>query len=220
MTNPAELLHAQLTSWREKPTNYADATDQRIAVRHLDAIEELLNCMDDLGLRTDLFRPHFPKWVALTLHHPHQWQKKDGQARYRDDEALTSLDHLADRLNGIVPQLQDGGLEAVQNYIDGVQDLLDEDDSITDPLLRNHISQVIAHVAWCIKHYPKVGDFDLQRAIEHLLATMARATAASTRKDRWRDKLNTFVWPFTLGFSSSIAATPAQLAIAAALGGS
>ena len=48
MANPAELLHATLTAWRKQPGKNADPTEQRIAVRHLDAIEELLKQITQL----------------------------------------------------------------------------------------------------------------------------------------------------------------------------
>lgn len=174
--------------------------------------------MDDAGVRTALYRKYYDKWVGLTLHNPHEWQTQTTH-EHIDNAALENLDHLGDRLNGLVDKLQEGGLDAVRNHLDGVRQLLDEDDSITDPQLRRHLKQVLAHLQWCIDNYDAVGEFSLQEAIERLVAAMVRATAASTRKDRWKDKLDTVVWPFAVQAVATIAATPAQLAIAAAFGG-
>lgn len=216
MANPAELLHRTLSGWQRGTTN-ADPTQQRIAIRHLDSIAELLDQMDDAGLRTDLFRRHYDKWVDLTLHHPRAWQTVANQF-HLDENALESLDHLADRLNGFLDKLQEGGLDAVRSYLDGVRELLDEDDSISDPQLRRHLKQVIAHVQWCVDNYDAVGEFSLQEAIERLLAAMVRATAASNKKGRWKDKLNSMAWPFVTEAAVAIATSPVQLAIASAFG--
>lgn len=218
MPNPAELLHENLTQWRARKGHNADPTEQRIAVRHLDAIAELLNRLDDLGERTDLYRPHFDHWAKLTLNNPHAWQKQPA-ALYKDDAALQSLQYLGDKLDGLLPRLENGGLAALREYVDGVRSLLDEDDSISDPVLIGHVKQVLAHVEWCINNFDAVGEFDLQEAIYRLVASMLRATAASEKKDRWRDKLNTVAWPFAADVVAAIAAAPAQIAIAAALGG-
>ncbi|TDO16938.1 hypothetical protein EV580_0102 [Mycobacterium sp. BK086] len=217
MANPAELLYGTLTRWRANKGHNADPDEQRIAVRHLDAISELLDVMDDAGLRTALYRKYYDKWVGLTLHNPHEWQTQTTHFHI-DDAALENLDHLGDRLNGVVEKLQDGGLDAVQTYVNGVRELLDEDDSITDASLRRHVKQVLAHVEWCIRNYDAVGEFDLQEAIERLLAAMVRATAASSRQDRWKDKLKTMMWPFAREAALAIATSPIQLAIAAAFG--
>ncbi|MGU3652515.1 hypothetical protein [Mycolicibacterium sp. A43C] len=217
MANPAALLHAQLSAWKGSKT-FPDTQRHRIAVSHLDSIEELLRQMDDAGLKTVIFWRYFPQWVELTLHMPHGW-KTGTTASHRDDSALENLEHLADRFDDLLPKLQEGGLDAVRTYADGVRTLLDDDDSITDEHLRRHLKQVIAHVNWCLDNFDAVGEFSLQEAIERLLAAMIRATVASSRKDRWRDKMNTVVWPFITGTVASIAATPATIAIAAALSG-
>lgn len=65
MANPAGLLHRQLSAWRNDG-NYADLTQQRIAVRHIEAVAELLDQMDDARIKTTIFRRHFDAWVALT----------------------------------------------------------------------------------------------------------------------------------------------------------
>jgi hypothetical protein len=73
MANPAELLLRQLQAWRGDQNN-PNRDDQRIATRHIESIDELLNQMDGAGLKTDLFRRHFGRWVELTYGHPHTWQ--------------------------------------------------------------------------------------------------------------------------------------------------
>ena len=81
-------------------------------------------------------------------------------------------------------------MDVVRSYLDGVRELLDDDDSITDNELRRHLKQVFARVEWCINNSTQ-RSVSLEEAIERMLSAMARATAASSKKDCWRDKLNT-----------------------------
>jgi hypothetical protein len=103
-------------------------------VRHLDAIEHLFDQMDAAKLRTDIYRRHYPKWVTLTLHHPHDWQQKDDQ-KHKDVHALENLEIFADRLDGIAPMVTPGGLESIRQYAASASALVDEDESL-DPLLK------------------------------------------------------------------------------------
>jgi hypothetical protein len=174
--------------------------------------------MDDAKLKTIVFRRHFDSWASLTLHHPHGWQTT-AATTHMDDIALENLEHLADRLDGLVLKLRDGGLDEIRAYAQGTSDLLDEDASV-DPLLRQHVKQVIAHLNWCIDNFDAVGEFGLQDAINRLIAAMMSAGATSGQKDRWKEWLNKLVWPFIPNTASNIAAAiPAALLVHQALGG-
>lgn len=212
MANPAQLLLTYLTHLRENQSSAANLTHQRIAARHIDAIAELLDQMDAAQIKTILFRRYFDHWAQLVFTHPHGWQQ--GNARHRDDTALEHLEHLADRLDGLVPKLRDNGLDEIRAYTEELAAFVDEDDSI-DPLLRLHVKQVIAHLDWCIENYDAVGDFDLQDAIERLIASMVRAAATSTHRERWKEWLDRIVWPFGVNVASAL---PAQALIQLALG--
>ncbi|MBE5471607.1 hypothetical protein [Mycobacteroides abscessus] len=193
MSNPAALLLDQLTTWRTS-ASYVSPNEQRVAVRHLDAIEELLNQMDGAGLKTSLYWKYFGRWGELVCRHPHGWHKDQAKAHF-DDTALEHLEHLDDRLKGLVPELQSGGLDSLREYAAEARDIVDGDSTI-DPDLRMHVKQVIAHLNWCIENYDAVGDFHLQAAVDRLFATMVRATGASQDRPRWIAWLNKVVWPF------------------------
>ena len=224
MANPAQLLLNKLNSWRGtaqksaetargiNPGGHHDWLEHRMAVRHLDAIDELLNQTAAAGRNTNVFRRHFQTWGDMILAYPNGW-RAPGSA-VMDQTALEHLENLADRLDDFVPTLNPNGLDDIRGYADGIRDLLDEDDSLDD-LLKLHVKQVIAHLNWCIDNYDAVGDFDLQEAVERLLAATVRATAESSRKDRWiATAWNAVVWPFGVHMISAIPATAlAQLAL-------
>lgn len=220
VANPAQLLLDQLNAWHA-PKSTADAARHtnnpdawlahRIAVRHLDAIEELLSQMKAAKRSTRLFERYYPTWVKTVFAHPHGWAT-NGSGRM-DKIALEHLEHLADSLEDFVPTIREGGLDDLRDYADEITSLLDEDDTI-DQLLRLHIGQVVAHLNWCIDNYERVGDFDLQEAVERLASAIVRAAANSSRKDRWAAAADKWVWPFVMNVVSAIPSTAlAQLAL-------
>lgn len=213
MANPAELLHTTLTLWR--PTkSHPEQVSQRIAARHLDAIDELLGQMEAVGRKTDIFRREFPKWCELTFRQPDGWQTEN-RHRHIDDTALDHLYHLADRLDELVPTLIKGGIDQLRDLTASARTVVDGDGSI-DPQLKQHVKLVIAHLNWCIDNYDAVGDFDLQEAVERLVATMLRTATVSAHKEDWRGWMDKFTWPFAVNVLSGI---PTQALTQLALGG-
>jgi hypothetical protein len=210
VANPAERLHGLLNGWRST-NSWPDATEQRIAARHIESIDELLDQMDAMGMKTHVYRRHFERWIALVYHSPHDWSG----SKHVDDRALENLELLADRLDGLVPKLQDGGLAALRKYAENARTFVSEDDSIGDPL-KQHVLRVIAHLDWCIAHHDRVSDSDLQEAVERLFASMVRTATHSNDKQKWFDWImNNTVWPFTVSVAAAI---PAQ-ALLQLLGG-
>jgi hypothetical protein len=223
VANPAQLLLNQLNAWRSTSAQQNPASirglnspnhqwlQHRIAVRHLDAIDELLSQMEAVGRNTSVFRRHCQSWGDLVFAYPNGW-KQNGTAGM-DQTSLDHLENLADRLDDFVPKVRPGGLDDIRDYANGIRELLDEDDSI-DELLKLHVRQVIAHLNWCIDNYAAVGDFDLQEAVERLASAVIRAAAASSQKDRWKARMDTFVWPFVVNVIAAIPGNAlAQLAL-------
>lgn len=221
MANPAQLLLDLLRSWNKTFTAEKARVegrgnpwlDHRIAVRHLDAIEELLRQMADAGRNTSVFQRTFPAWEQTVFAYPRGWQAQGSGAI--DPTTLDHLENLADRLNDFVPSVREGGLEEISNYADGVSAALDSDTSL-DPLLKLHVRQVVTHLKWCVDHYGQVGDFDLQEATERLASAVIRAAANSTDKSKWKAVADTFVWPFAVNI---VAAIPGSALAALVLSG-
>jgi hypothetical protein len=223
MANPAQLLLTQLLEWNQ-PNHTAeqargigdganDWTVHRIAARHLDAIAELLTQMGVAGRNVTVFQRYYPAWCRAVFSYPGGW-KGPGSGSL-DRGALEHLETLADMMVMFVPTVAPDGIEEIKTYAEGIRGLLDEDDSI-DELLKLHIRQVIAHLIWCADNYSAVGDFDLREAVERLAASIIRATVASSRKDRWSEWINAWVWPFAINV---VAAIPGNALAQLALGG-
>jgi hypothetical protein len=225
MANPAQLLLNQFASWQPRPQpNQPQIAEkarahaisnnwlgQRIAVRHLDAIAELLDQIEQAGRSVRVYRQQYPTWCAMVFAYPNGWRPQ-GSATL-DRTALDHLEGLADRLRDFVPTVNSGGLDQLRDYAASIGELLTEDDSIDD-FFKLHARQVIAHLVWCLDNYDAVGDFDLQEAVERLTATIVGAAARSQRKDRWATAASTFVWPFAVNVLAAIPGNAlAQLAL-------
>lgn len=228
MANPAQLLLDQLRAWHAPGAQRSAAEArgvgnnnagrwlaERIAVRHLDAIDELLDEMEQAGRNITVFRRHYDKWADMVFAYPAGWARGGGGL---DTGELEHLENLADRLDDFVPTVRPGGLDDVRAYAEGIRTLIDEDDSI-DALLKLHVKQVIAHLLWCVDNYDAVGAFDLQDAVERLASSILRAEANSKYKAKWKAARDTWVWPFVVNVIAAIPGNAlAQLALGPVLG--
>ncbi len=209
MANPATLLLALFRAWNQ-PNDTADnvrqpAVDgwvtQRLAVKHIDAIEQLLREMEQAGKSVAVYRNRLPQWQQAVFVHPGGWVG-NGTAKI-DSTAIDFLEALAGVLDDYVPKVVTGGIEQLRSYVSTVREALDSDESIP-ATMKLHIRQVISHLEWCIDHYEVAGDFELQIATERLAAVVVRATGASNNRDRWRKVYDVWVWPFAVNMLASI----------------
>ncbi|MFF0527792.1 hypothetical protein ACFYT3_05325 [Nocardia amikacinitolerans] len=222
MANPATLLLEQFTRWH-RPGNHT-ATDARVpdtdrwrehrlAIKHVEAIEQLLNEMSERGRNVAVYQGAWPIWCAAVFAYPQGWSNAGTAAL--DGARLDLLEVLAERLDDFVPAVNSDGLEQLRGYTHEVRETLDGDDSLPDEL-RAHMRRVIEHLEWCVEHYAQAGDFELREATDRLAAAVIRAGASTRHQDRWKKAMNDFVWPFTVNVVASIPGTAlAQLVLGA-----
>lgn len=210
MANPAQLLHSRFTSWRGAAnTNAASARGlngnnwetHTQAIRHLQEIEELVQLLENRGRNMRVVRETIPSWYQVVFAFNRGW---DGQNTATiDQQILNTLEMLAERLEDVVPEVEDGGLAAITEYLDGVCAVLEGDTSI--PLdLRAHINEVIGHVRACVDNYSEVGDFSLQDALERLAGAVVRGAANSSNPSKWKTFVTNFVWPFGVNMLAAL----------------
>lgn len=219
MSNPAFLLHRQFLVWNkpELPASQARNPEQdqwqthRLMVRHLEAIDQLLNKLAERGMNVTVYRRTFPSWCAAVYAFPNGWGNPRSGAL--DLTALNHLETLAAWLDSEVPAVADGALDQLSEYVASIRKLLVEDGSLP-PEFKGHLGQIIAHLEWCILNYSIAGDFEVRVAVERLMAGVAQAAAQSTMKDKWSTMMTTFVWPFAINI---ITAIPGQMLTQAAL---
>lgn len=187
MANPAQLLHAKFVSWRGNNTNEAAGVrpieggqnwqDHVIAIRHLQEIDELLRLLESQGRNMRVAREALPTWYQVVFAYDKGWRGQ-GTAGV-EQQALDTLEMLAERLEDVVPALESDGIDRIDQYLESVTAVVADDASLPTTL-RSHINDVVAHVRWCVDNYAIVGDFSLQDALERLAGAVVRGAANST----------------------------------------
>lgn len=210
MANPAALLYAQLMAWHSDSTadNARGTRDtdawvrHRLAVRHLDAIDEILAEMQTQGKGgINLYQQMHIQWTHAVFAWPHGWgSPNSGKINMT---ALHHLDTLAGRLDDYLPAADDAGRERTRALVNEVQAAIDSDDSLPDEM-KIHLRQMAEQLGWCLDNYAITGDFELKNAIDRLLITIGVTAQKSTQPGRWTTMVNTFVYPF-------VTSTAAQL---------
>jgi len=212
MANPAQLLHSQFVSWRGGHDTSATTArgldgqnwdDYKLAIRHLDEIDELLRLLEGQGRNMRVARASLPTWYQIVFAYDRGWGGQ-GSATI-DGYALNTLEMLAERLEDVVPKLESDGIDRINQYLESVIAVVMEDTSLPTAL-RIHINDVIAHVRWCVDHYAVVGDFSLQDALERLAGAVVRGAANSTDKSKWKTVINNIVWPFAVNMMAALPA--------------
>lgn len=210
MANPAQLLLERFHAWRgpnnvaatnARSLNGANWDEHTQAVLHLKEIEELLRLLESQGRNTRVPREALPSWYQVVFAFPSGWS--GGGTATINQEAINTLEMLAERLQDVVPTVEPGGIEQVIGYVDAVRDVLVEDASLPAQL-RSHINDVIEHVRWCAENYSIVGDFSLQDALERLSGAIMRGAFSSTDKSKWQKVAETWVWPFVVNMAAAL----------------
>jgi hypothetical protein len=213
MANPAQLLHARFLAWRgaqnvaastARGLNGQNWQEHTLAVRHLGEIDELLRLLESQGRNMRVAREALPGWYQVVFAYPGGWSGQ-GSATIAP-QSIDTLEMLAERLEDVVPALEDDGIDRINEYIDSVVKVLTADTSLPVDL-RIHVNDVIAHVRWCIENYETVGDFSLQDALERLAGAVVRGAANSSDKGRWKTVVNNIVWPFAVNMMAALPAS-------------
>ncbi|WP_301150617.1 hypothetical protein [Mycobacterium simiae] len=210
MANSAQLLHARFTSWRgasnttaisARGLNGENWNDHTQALRHLQEIEELIRLLESRGRNMRVVRETLPSWYQIVFAFKAGWEGQNTATI--NQQSLNTLEMLAERLEDVVPAVEDGGLAEITKYLDGVCTILEGDTSI--PLeLRAHINDVINHVRWCVDNYSTIGDLSLQDALERLAGAVVRGAANSTNPSKWKTFVTNFVWPFGVNMLAAL----------------
>lgn len=217
MANPARLLHEQFSAW-QGPSNTSAAdirglpdpfTDNWVEIRraftHLANIEILLNEMEARRIDVTIYRRYFNAWTAAATTYPRGWLQ-NGESEMNPVH-LEHLHTLAGQLDAHTPQIAPEALGSIDGLVAEAARLLSEDASIPADL-RNHLIAILSHTQRCVKEVQLVGEYEVSRAVDELLATLGRVAHASEETSRWSAVVNNFVWPFTAGIAVELTSNP------------
>jgi hypothetical protein len=223
MANPAQLLLDQFHAWRnaqataEKARNMGEQpegwTRHRVAVRHIDALDEILTEMEAQGKKVAVYRKQLPAWTAIAFGYPLGWnQANSGKI---DATTLHHLETLAGRLEDYLPLADDAGRERTRNLVESVRAAISDDDSVPAEL-RIHLTQMADQLGWCLDRYEITGDFELKNAIDRLLITIGVTAQRSNNGGIWTKIANEFVSPFIVGTAAQITGSAMLMLISGA----
>lgn len=214
MANPAELLHEVFTQWGSRvkggaPTgstrgDNAVLDQHRRCVGYLNQIEEVLDEMDRAGKRVATYQKQFPVWVKTVFNYGRNWGSSDAPV---SEHALDILDNLIEAMEPFVPTLDAERFDELKRYLNTVQDILNEDDSLA-PGVRRGAQVLVENILTLVDSYTVVGDFELERALKSLLGSLALVTVQSTKKEKWRDILAGFFIPYAVNQVPGLEAPP------------
>ncbi|GAB3134915.1 hypothetical protein GCM10027289_27730 [Tsukamurella serpentis] len=222
MANPAELLHAQLTAWnapsqpandaRQMGTESVTWSAHRQAVRHLEAIDELLNLMSSKGRNVTVYRDEFSNWCAHVFAFGSGWVAAGSGGI--DVQSLRFLHALSGLLDYEVPEATPEARQSVQDFLSAATQVLNN--SGAPAHLRMHLVNVINHAQWCLDHFDAAGDFELATALERLLGAIGVTAESDTDPEsvgRWKTLLHTFVYPYATSTLAGLSSGTALLAL-------
>lgn len=214
MSNPAQLLLNQFHEWRndrQTADNARGTNNQpeawirhRVAVRHVDALDEILTEMEARGKNVAVYRSYLTQWSAIVFAWPHGWGS-NGSGRI-DDTALHHLETLAGRLEDYLPASDDSGRQRTRGLVDAVTAALADDESLPTEL-RVHLRQMADQLAWCLDRFEITGDFELKKAIDRLLITIGITAQRSGNGGLWTKIVNEYASPFIVNTAAQITGT-------------
>lgn len=211
MSNPAALLHELLTRWnRNGITNevrglpnrddQAGWRQMRQAIKHLDALDQLLSAQVAQGRRVSAYVNVLPSLTAAVFAYQSGWNQHSRESIRESDLAL--LDALAGQVDDWLVEPSAERFESITPFLNRIGEVLAADLSIPEDL-RVHIAGLILHVRGCIENYAITGAFDLQVALDRLIAAVGYAGAQSDEPSRWKAAAQNFAYPFTVSVLAS-----------------
>lgn len=209
MADPAKLLYDQLSTWSKsdiltKVRNLQSPggwNDQRIAAVNLDHVMTLLDRLDAEGEDTSPFRKYTIQLHCAVFGYGTDWSSVTGRHPIGknpvNEHALNSLLMVSMAVRHLIPKLENDGL---QTFNDMLQDDVLQQPSDEFPYeIRAYFIRVRDHLAWCVKHFNEVGEFELHEAAMQFRMTVLFMTAGApeNEKSKWREFVNErLVWPF------------------------
>lgn len=216
--NPADLLHARLTVYREAQSGASAMTrfhvtadgssltsGDRLAVLEsadwLRRIARILDSMEAAGRRVRPYRRNFDTWVDAALNIGKPWGSTMNESDICPLSAMDSLESLADIIATMTPGTGSEAHERLTTLLHDASDALDGDQTLSDQL-RRHLRRVLDRLRDCVEH-PEA--YDLQDMAEAADDTVTSAKAAAgestdkTWKDRWAHIVTVWAVPVITG---------------------
>lgn len=208
MPNPAELLHAQLTTWSNGPretvidsrgldnskTKAEVWSKHRIAIKLLSDVEEALQTAALQGHDVEVFQKYIPQWTEAVFAYPGGWKTYQSPAILaRPMDQLKSASSL---LAAIIPSLDPrGGKEHFSDFLSALAYNVKQLDA-EHKFLKEHSLRVIRHLEGCLEDVETFGEFRITNALEDLRLLLDALDEAANGTNPFFQKAKSGVWSF------------------------
>lgn len=216
--NPADLLHARLTVYREAQDGASAMTrfhvtadgssltsGDRLAVLEsadwLRRIARILDSMEAAGRRVRPYRRNFDTWVDAALNIGKPWGSTMTESDICPLSAMDSLESLADIIATMTPGTGSEAHERLTTLLHDASDALDGDQTLSDQL-RRHLRRVLDRLRSCVEHPEAYDVQDLAEAADDTVTSAKAAAGESTDKtwkDRWEKIVTVWAAPVITG---------------------
>lgn len=213
MANPAQILHGIFIQWdtdkiasvsrglKTGGSSEFESSVQRLrfAAMQLTAIEELLESMRANGIDVSKWDGPLSRWTQGLFLFPFGWDNRQGLSLdVRDIEMLAAL---GDVLQYQIPKLKSDGAEEILDFIDRLEHTVSQEKM--NEHLRRHVVNIVSHIRWCITNFEFVGEFELEKALQQLAASVCLQVQedeqTSSEPSKFREFMDSWVKPFTVG---------------------
>lgn len=163
-----------------EPITSATANESFRAVFLVNTVAGLIDDLELSGQRVKSFRKALQVWARAVAGFPNAWhQDPVGEA------ALDALEYLSALLTRDTTSFDAPGLDRIEALLEEVQNLIREDESITDEL-RWYIHKHLQNVRNRIADYRNGYDKGLQSALQDLwVALVAGEEQSESMRERW-----------------------------------
>ncbi len=207
--NAARRLHNTLLDWQALHTSGSKSVggvreldDDDGMVRQLDAlddlrqVEELLDTLEEQGVRVGVSRRYLGAWRQMVLGYPQGWTYQADPNEVYPDAEMDQLETLADRIDERLPDLTDAQKASLKDIVSEAFELMHADETLSDSL-KLYLGRIIGEIQNALLDEEYGQRFDYREAAQRLWVTLMAATEQSTdeeRKPRWREATKRFLW--------------------------
>lgn len=217
--NPAQSLYDYLLQTKEgvRTNNRTVGTareldDDNGMERQLRAVSDLLAVrrgIDELeadGLPVATYRKYISSWTNMVMSYPEGWSAPVSHVNAYPASILDHLNTLAGWFATRRPMPSDKSQAELRDFLDEVQDLLEDDDSISAEL-RVYLGRLIREMHDALDDEEVLERFDFDEAGRRLWTALFAASAQTTddeKRSRWQDMAGKLWWPTAAGALGSV----------------
>lgn len=208
MPNPAELLHAQLTTWSNghqqtvidsrgldnSKTKAEVWSKHRIAIKLLSDVEEALQTAAVQGYDVEVFQKYIPQWTEAVFAFPGGWNTYQSPAVLA--APMDQLKSASSLLSAMIPSLEpSGGKEHFSDFLSALAYNVKQLDE-QHKFLKEHSLRIIRHLEGCLKDVETFGEFRITNALEDLRLLLDALDEAANGTNPFFKNAKTGVWSF------------------------